>query len=303
VAGGGGQPRRERRLAGAGATIDPDQPHRSFAGEDGAGKVVVPTDRHHPQIVAYQRFSSYPAGWIECVEGEACSVDGCERGFYTRGFCEPHYRRLLRTGTVNVDLAIGNRPANICTVTSCPRVATERRLCHGHYLRVIRTGELQPERPLSRRVNTTCEVASCDRAAYVRQLCRTHANRKRKYGDVQADKPIREVSGTGYISHGYRYVPVPAELRCLTAGNTPYAEHRLVMAKALGRALWPDESVHHVNGDRLDNRLENLELWTRWQPAGQRVFDRVKHALELIERYAPHLLNDASDANLSTWIL
>ncbi len=124
-------------------------------------------------------------------------------------------------------------------------------------------------------------------------MCQAHANRKRKFGDVQADKPIRDVAGTGFVHHGYRYVPVPADLRCFSGGQTTCAEHRLVMATALGRALWPDESVHHRNGNRLDNRLENLELWTRWQPSGQRVTDRVTHAVELLERYAPQLLADA----------
>src|SRR5207248_1777722 len=140
------------------------------------------------------------------------------------------YRRVLRTGTVNADVEIGTRPTSECSVTICQNVATERGLCHGHYLRLVRNGDVEPERPLGRRVNTTCEVDGCERAAFVRGLCRPHAYRLRKYGDVQADKPIRKSRGNGTISHGYRTVAVPPELRHLTNGEQRAAEHRLVMA-------------------------------------------------------------------------
>ena len=69
------------------------------------------------------------------------------------------------------------------------------------------------------------------------------------------------------------------------------AEHRHVMMQFLERNLEPKENVHHINGNRADNRIENLELWGTAQPAGQRIPDKISFAVEILSRYAPHLLN------------
>lgn len=225
-------------------------------------------------------------------ESRPCSVNGCDRAVYARGVCEAHYRRRLRTGSVDAERPVGSIPKpKQCMVAACTNTSTERGLCHGHYLRLIRSGDVLSDRPLSRQVNGVCIVDGCTNRATARGLCGTHRYRKSKHGDVQADIPIKQVEGTGYVTrHGYRVVPIPREDRWLVHHNRTEFEHRYVMAKMLGRPLTRDESVHHRNGQRLDNRPENLELWSRYQPKGQRVSDKLEYAIELMNLYAPEML-------------
>ncbi len=226
-----------------------------------------------------------------------CAVPDCPRDTYARGHCEKHYRQLLRRG----QLSPARLAARTCRAGTCERPSVTRGWCHAHYLRWVRTGDARPEEPLLGPGAPGCSVDGCPHRNHARGLCRTHLERLAVRGDVRADLPVPAPSGGGYVhGSGYLVVPVPPQLRHLTGGAASSLEHRLVMAVLLDRALVPDEVVHHRNGDRLDNRPDNLELWSTAQPKGQRVQDKVAWALEVLRRYDPGALAPERQAPTAT---
>ena len=178
---------------------------------------------------------------------------------------------------------------NECGANGCGRPARALGYCHGHYARLKRSGDLREDVPL-RKFNQPCSVARCEKKAEIRGLCDRHYKRLKRYGDPEGGRDGktmeagRRQNGTGCkIPSGYIEVYAPEHQNANAKGTI--LQHRLMMSNSIGRPLLPGESVHHINGVRDDNRIENLELWTTSHPSGQRVEDKVKWAREIIALY------------------
>lgn len=168
-------------------------------------------------------------------------------------------------------------------VAGCSRKHEARGYCKPHYKRMRRRGHAGTTAVGERAARRVCAVACCDRVARTRGWCDGHYQRARKYGTA-GDLPVMAKaprgSGGRWVDH-HGYVIITAGGR----GGRRISEHRLVMERALGRELETRESVHHRNGIRTDNRIENLELWSSAHPAGQRVSDLVAFAREVLAKY------------------
>lgn len=164
----------------------------------------------------------------------------------------------------------------ICSVDGCGNTDHKAKgYCAFHYNRLAKGVDLN-KADRHKNDGKVCIAAECGRPAKYLGMCARHYQRNKIHGDPNYKGKSREY-GTGKEWHkGPQGYVVRFDPGNPNAGpNGQVYQHRHVMSGVLGRPLMPHENVHHINGDRSDNRPENLELWLRGQPSGQRVTDKV----------------------------
>lgn len=129
-------------------------------------------------------------------------------------------------------------------------------------------------------------INGCNKPVHTRNVCKTcygkihyEEHERKRRGAIKHEKyPLNTIK---IDNSGYLRIKIDEGHGC----KDWVKHHRFVMEKYLGRKLKSFENVHHKNGNKQDNRIENLELWITKQPKGQRPKDLIEYAHWILKTY------------------
>lgn len=137
-------------------------------------------------------------------------------------------------------------------------------------------------------LNEIANYYGCSRQT-IEKRCREYkvTMSKRNVSRIKSYKPYTMINGYSciYLGHDHPWADANGRIR----------EHIYIIQKHIGRKLKPNELVHHKNGIRNDNKLENLELCTNTQPPSQRTSDMIQFCEQYLKKYAPEKLKGDSN--------
>lgn len=176
--------------------------------------------------------------------------------------------------------------SSACWYASAKRVLPERECPHCRE-------SFQPRHSSQRYCTNDCRFAASRTATKTKRCERCGSEFQTRWERVRfcSRSCARHSQGNGAATPGTiriapsGYIEVKLHPGNRTTSRQWGLQHRLVMESHLGRPLRPEETVHHVNGVKGDNRVENLELWSSRHPRGQRVEDLLAFAQEIFDLY------------------
>jgi hypothetical protein len=172
--------------------------------------------------------------------GRICNIPGCDREYYARGYCNPHYRSKKRSGELEVIYHRSSNPNH----KNCEACGREFKVKPSNYDRIY------------------CCSMECNK-------------KRRKYAMPKMEEHYNWQGGNHYHKTLGRHF-ITINKRASKRRNIMY-RYRWVMEQHLGRELSPDEVIHHIDGDKTNDDLSNLQLMTQSEHAKLHDFGRIKN--------------------------